>query len=781
LEHAIFVAAFLAVFSCPLYGMGCSQSGNQAAIGQLLEEYTVGMTLGEGAFGVVYSCTNKKTGEQVAVKMVDKVETPVVLIKREAEMMQRLEHPNIVRCQNVFYERYFVCIVMDRYVQDIVDGLHLYMKEKGKLHGHDIIHIAKQMAASVQHLHKENIVHRDIKGDNYLMDRKNIADKKCHIVLSDFGTACTISPDERLSDEVGTRIFWAPEVYDRSYGQKVDVWALGVTTYGMIEGRFPFRDDNDIKKKELKTMKRVSPVCEDFVRKMLTKDETKRIDANQVAAHPFLTGDQNGAENSTKTTGDEGGADEHEDLRLDAANQDVHERRQELVNRLQAGKKPPPKGKPNFKEGQVHNVTEEHGSRKYEWFPPDKIQALGLLDIKGVPQRSGFVDDSDSGAITSMLLAHKIDISSFGKNGARTLEKFEKEVQDGAVKLMLDATDYKKLVRSVDIVLLRIQKAQGSGKILVETNEQTSNGENRNIHRLPGTKKEPYENRLETAKRILKDLLGMGDLEVKLDFDDVETVENSEESPSYPGVQTVYRRSIIKAYVAAPATDPKLVDVGLPKGTAFSWKNKETTKTFAWMSETSALKKGVKLRAAGSETTSSLALAPIGLSEDDLREYLIKHNVDISKLSSNPNKSLKDLSRETLKGECSLMQNSKGHTVRIVDVVYLKIVDPTDNGILVHTESTQNGQTTQINKLPENKRRKDENHFHTVRRILKRQLKIDDNQVSIDPTTVGYFLDESGTENEGYIGIPTIYRNRIISLQLVKQDASGPKSSPVRT
>merc|ERR1712135_277786 len=174
-------------------------------------------------------------------------------------------------------------------------------------------------------------------------------------------------------------------------------------------------------------------------------------------------------------------------------------------------------------------------------------------------------------------------------------------------------------------------------------------------------------------------------------------------------------------------------------------------------------KKGVKLRAAGSETTSSLALAPIGLSEDDLREYLIKHNVDISKLSSNPNKSLKDLSRETLKGECSLMQNSKGHTVRIVDVVYLKIVDPTDNGILVHTESTQNGQTTQINKLPENKRRND------------------DNQVSIDPTTVGYFLDESGTENEGYIGIPTIYRNRIISLQLVKQDASGPKSSPVRT
>lgn len=197
------------------------------------------------------------------------------------------------------------------------------------------------------------------------------------------------------------------------------------------------------------------------------------------------------------------------------------------------------------------------------------------------------------------------------------------------------------------------------------------------------------------------------------------------------------------------------------------------------MSEKSAVAKGVKLKAEGSEQVSSLALAPIGLSEDDLRDYLIKNNVDISKLAGNPNKALKDLSRETLKGECSLTQSASGQTVRVVDLVILKIEDPADKSVLVQTKQTgSDNQVTSVARLPEAKRRKDENHFNTVRRILKRQLRIDENQVSINPKNIGYFLDEvSGLDGGGYKGIPTVYRNRIISLQYVKEDkGSGGES-----
>merc|ERR550514_1235715 len=93
---------------------GASKPGKSADM-RLLEEYSVGQTLGEGAFGVVSNCKKRSTGEEFAVKMVDKVETPVEAIKKEAEMLQSMDHPNIVKFHGVYYERCFVCIVMDKF------------------------------------------------------------------------------------------------------------------------------------------------------------------------------------------------------------------------------------------------------------------------------------------------------------------------------------------------------------------------------------------------------------------------------------------------------------------------------------------------------------------------------------------------------------------------------------------------------------------------------------------------------------------------------------------
>merc|ERR1712050_147369 len=100
------------------------------------------------------------------------------------------------------------------------------------------------------------------------MDRKDMTNPECKIVLTDFGTACTIEQDQRLSAAVGTKIFWAPEFFDKNYGAKVDVWAMGVIMYGLVSGRFPFRDENDIRTKEVKIPKRVNPTCEDFIKRM---------------------------------------------------------------------------------------------------------------------------------------------------------------------------------------------------------------------------------------------------------------------------------------------------------------------------------------------------------------------------------------------------------------------------------------------------------------------------------------------------------------------------------
>ena len=69
--------------------------------------------------------------------------------------------------------RCFVCIVMDKLDGgDLVEGLQRHLKERGQINCLDVVHVAYQMAASIHYLHQRNTVHRDVKGDNYLMDRK---------------------------------------------------------------------------------------------------------------------------------------------------------------------------------------------------------------------------------------------------------------------------------------------------------------------------------------------------------------------------------------------------------------------------------------------------------------------------------------------------------------------------------------------------------------------------------------------------------------------------------
>ncbi|CAK9105248.1 unnamed protein product [Durusdinium trenchii] len=105
-------------------------------------EPEVGLTLGEGAFGVVSVCKRRATGEEFAVKMVDKVETTVEAIKKEAEMLEAMARQprEQLKC---FSRRCFVCIVMDKLDGgDLVEGLQRHLKERGQINCHDVVHVA---------------------------------------------------------------------------------------------------------------------------------------------------------------------------------------------------------------------------------------------------------------------------------------------------------------------------------------------------------------------------------------------------------------------------------------------------------------------------------------------------------------------------------------------------------------------------------------------------------------------------------------------------------------
>mmetsp|Transcript_59337 Transcript_59337/g.193545 ORF Transcript_59337/g.193545 Transcript_59337/m.193545 type:complete len:787 (+) Transcript_59337:86-2446(+) len=754
-----------------------SRTGTKESM-RLLEEYSVGQTLGEGAFGIVSNCRRRATGEEFAVKMIDKVETPVDACRREADLLQSLDHPNIVKVHGVFYEKCFVCIVMDKYPGgDLVEGLQRHIQERGHINCHDVVHVARQMGFTIQYLQNRTIVHRDIKGDNYLMDRNDMADPKCKVVLADFGTACNIDPEERLNAGVGTKMFWAPELFDKSYGVKVDVWAMGIIMYGLVSGRFPFRDETDVRTKEVNIPKRVHPVCEAFIKTLLDKNEKTRPTADMVMLHKWVAESTRREDGRIAARGDDEGTG---NLRGENVNDGIKERRQELISRLnredrlkrQAGGGPIKReSSRHYQQSSFTLVDKKIAGMKmaYEWWDQARVKDAKLLDLDGEAKsqaQDGIVEDSYLKMFSNMLVDHNIDPEQFGKGQAKNLDQLAAEVRSGAARLMLDATSHKKLVRVVDIVVLRIRSPGGDRRLLVETEERFPDGRKRETLRLPGTKKEPYENTKQVAQRILKEMLNMSEDAVNWDLSHVERHEEETESPSFPGVRTVYRKEMVEGVVHL--TDSGALDkIGLPAFSAWSASDKaRNTKFFHWMTDKFAESNNVKLKAEVAEAVSTLVRAPIGLGEEALRNHLVAMGVDISRFGQSGCKTIKEFSAELIRGESALQQDTASkRLVRVVDVVLMVVRKPGAGDILIQTEQVDaHGHKTRLDRLPGAKCRPDENQFLSARRILRRQLEIDENIVALD-REVGIIEEEKNSP--AYPGLKTVYRKNMVKAELL--------------
>merc|ERR550525_1890130 len=114
---------------------------------------------------------------------------------------------------------------MDRYSGgDLCDALERHFHRQSRIPISAVQRITKMMVQSVAWLHQNSVVHCDVKPDNLLMDRQDIEHPSCRVYLSDFDTAQEIQPGQRLTQKLGTRAYWAPEVWDLNYGFAVDVW-----------------------------------------------------------------------------------------------------------------------------------------------------------------------------------------------------------------------------------------------------------------------------------------------------------------------------------------------------------------------------------------------------------------------------------------------------------------------------------------------------------------------------------------------------------------------------
>jgi serine/threonine protein kinase len=199
-------------------------------------------------------------------------------------LLSELTHHRVVRLHDVFREATFEYMVMDKYNGgELGNGMMSYWKSVGMIPMRVIIRLTVQMLEGLSFLHSKWIVHKDVKGENFLMDRPDLTDPQVQICLSDFGSAAQILPVERLSDHYGTKIYWAPERFAMNYGLKVDIWACGVLYYALLTKEFPFHQDAQSVKKKLKFPADVAPRLTDSARKlceiMLEKDEQRRARA----------------------------------------------------------------------------------------------------------------------------------------------------------------------------------------------------------------------------------------------------------------------------------------------------------------------------------------------------------------------------------------------------------------------------------------------------------------------------------------------------------------------
>jgi calcium/calmodulin-dependent protein kinase I len=255
-----------------------------------LDDYIVGDELGRGTYAIVKKATHKQTGTKYAIKMVKKSSANVHL-DREIAIMKKVKHPHIVPCHDIFEDNRYLYLVLE-----FITGGDLFHKiEEIEIFSEkDAALISKQILEAVGYLHKEGIVHRDIKIDNILCAEG----KELHVYLADFGLSRFFKDGEQLETQVGSLCYTAPEIYDdMGYNKACDMWSVGVVTFILLTGGFPFYDkDSSVTIRKIQKVdyewdesEDVSPQGKAFIAGLLTRDPEKRFTAEQALKHTWIT------------------------------------------------------------------------------------------------------------------------------------------------------------------------------------------------------------------------------------------------------------------------------------------------------------------------------------------------------------------------------------------------------------------------------------------------------------------------------------------------------------
>ncbi|XP_014502385.1 serine/threonine-protein kinase PEPKR2 [Vigna radiata var. radiata] len=268
--------------------IGCIDVATQMGRKKKIEDdYVTGETIGQGKFGSVWLCRSRVSGAEYACKTLRKGEETV---HREVEIMQHLSgHSGVVTLQAVYEEADCFHLVME-----LCSGGRLIdqMVKDGPYSEQKAANVLKEVMLVINYCHDMGVVHRDIKPENILLTASG------KIKLADFGLAMRISEGQNLTGLAGSPAYVAPEVLLGRYSEKVDIWSAGVLLHALLVGSLPFQGDSlEAVFEAIKTVKldfqtgmweSISKPARDLIGRMLTRDISARISADEVLRHPWI-------------------------------------------------------------------------------------------------------------------------------------------------------------------------------------------------------------------------------------------------------------------------------------------------------------------------------------------------------------------------------------------------------------------------------------------------------------------------------------------------------------
>ncbi|XP_019442512.1 PREDICTED: serine/threonine-protein kinase HT1-like [Lupinus angustifolius] len=234
------------------------------------KELFVGPKIGEGAHAKVYE--GKYKNQNVAVKVINKGETPEEISRREARfgrevaMLSRVQHKNLVKFIGACKEPVMV-IVTELLLGGTLRKYLLNMRPKC-LDMRVAVGFALDIARAMECLHSHGIIHRDLKPDNLILTEDHRT-----IKLADFGLAREESLTEMMTAETGTYRWMAPELYStvtlrqgekKHYNHKVDAYSFAIVLWELIHNKVPFEGMSNLQAAYAAAFKNTRPSAEDI-------------------------------------------------------------------------------------------------------------------------------------------------------------------------------------------------------------------------------------------------------------------------------------------------------------------------------------------------------------------------------------------------------------------------------------------------------------------------------------------------------------------------------------